>query len=61
VDRGFELAGLQSLEDDRGGTGGVDLVLGLEADVGGRDREQAVGRRALDLVAAGEHVAQAHG
>ena len=56
----FEVAGGEGLEDDRGLARGDDLVLGLERDVGGGDREQPIRRRPLDLVAAGEDVAQAH-
>ena len=58
--RRFELARRQRLEDDRGRPARLDLVLGLQRDVRGRDREQPVGRGPLDLVAAGEDVAQAH-
>ena len=47
AERRFELAGGERLEDDRGGAGGVDRVLGLQRDVGGGDREQAIGRGAL--------------
>ena len=60
VDRGFELARRERLEDDRGLAGRHDLVLGLERDVGRGDREQPIRGRPLDLVAAGEDVAQAH-
>jgi hypothetical protein len=45
------------LEDDRSAAGRRDLVLCFEVDVGRRDREQAIRRRTLDLVAAGEDVA----
>ena len=38
-----------------------DAVLGLERDVRRRDREQPVGRRALDLALAQERVEEAHG
>src|SRR5438270_13339473 len=58
--RRFELARRERLEDDRGRSRGLDLVLGLERDVGGGDREQAVGRRTLHLMAAREDVAQPH-
>src|SRR3954451_176905 len=55
-----EVARAERLEDDRRAPARLDVLLGLEVDVRGREREQPVRRRALDLVAAEQRVEQAH-
>src|SRR4051795_9822169 len=56
----LEVARAERLEDDRGLAARGDALLVLEVDVRGRDREEPVGRRALDLAPAEQRVEKAH-
>ena len=60
VDDLAEVAGRQRLEDDAGDAARLDALLRVEPDVGGRDREEPVGRRPLDLALAQQRVEEAH-
>src|SRR3954467_11904774 len=55
-----EVARAERLEDDRRPPARLDVLLRLEVHVRGREREQPVGRRALDLAAAEQRVEEAH-
>jgi hypothetical protein len=53
-----ELSRGKRLEDERGVPGGLERALGVERDRGGREREQLLGGRSLQLLAAEEDVAE---
>jgi hypothetical protein len=53
-----ELARRERLEDQRRDAGRLQRALGVERDRGGREREQLVGRRLLQFLAAEEDVAE---
>jgi hypothetical protein len=57
--RRVELSRRERLEDQRGVTGRLQRALGVEGDRGGREREQLLGRRPLQLLASEEDVAEA--
>jgi hypothetical protein len=57
--RRAELARRQRLEDERGDPGRLERACGVEGDGGGREREQLLGGRLLQLLAAEEDVAEA--
>jgi hypothetical protein len=57
--RRAELSGRKRLEDQRGVPGRLERALGVERDRSGREREQLLGRRPLQLLAAEEDVAEA--
>jgi hypothetical protein len=54
-----ELSRRERLEDQCGVTGRLQRALGVERDRGRRKREQLLGRRPLQLLAAEEDVAEA--
>jgi len=54
----LELAGREWLEDRRADAGRLERALDVEGDRCGREREDAVGRRLLQLLAAEEDVAE---
>jgi hypothetical protein len=47
-----ELSRRERLEDQGSVTGGLERALGIEGDRGGREREQLLGCRSLQLLAA---------
>ena len=53
-----ELARRERLEDERGGAGRLERAVRLERDGRGREREQLLGGRPLQLLAAEEDVAE---
>jgi hypothetical protein len=53
-----ELSRRERLEDQRGDAGRLERTLGVERDCGGREREQLLGRRLRQLLAAEEDVAE---
>jgi hypothetical protein len=53
-----ELAGRERLEDGGGGSRGLERALRVERDCRGREGEEPVGGRALELLAAEENVAE---
>jgi hypothetical protein len=56
---GRELSRRERLEDERGVTGRLERALGVERDGRGREREQLLGGRPLQLLAAEDDVAEA--
>jgi hypothetical protein len=51
-----EVAGREALEDDRSDAGSLEVQLGLERDRRGREREEPLGGRRLQLLAPEEDV-----